>query len=188
MMLLTEAMNTYFNRKAGTMIMKIKYIGRFMDVTDSLKDYADKKLAKLEWFFDENADAQIKFTQEKGAKNIAEITIVHKHMIFRAEEITGDMYASIDKAVDKLSRQIRRHRTKLDKRLHVPAPEVIPEADEPAVEEEERKVVRVKHFNVKPMSVEDAISRMEGIQCGFRGTSCPDQLAHALKEALAGNL
>lgn len=41
---------------------------------------------------------------------------------------------------------------------------------------------------IEGMSVEDAISRMEGIQCGFRGTSCPDQLAHALKEALAGNL
>lgn len=147
--------------------MKIKYLGRFMEVTDSLKDYADKKLAKLEWFFDDNADAQIKFTQEKGAKNIAEITIVHRHMIFRAEEITGDMYASIDKAVDKLSRQIRRHRTKLDKRLHVPAPEIIPEPEEADVQEEERKVVRVKHFNVKPMSVEDAIMQMEMLNHSF---------------------
>lgn len=146
--------------------MKTKYLGRFMDVTDSLKEYAEKKLAKLEWFFDDSADAQIKFTQEKGAKNIAEITINMKHMIFRAEEVSGDMYASIDKAVDKLSRQIRRHRTKLDKRLHVPAPEVIPE-EIPEVEEEEKKVVRVKRFSVKPMSVEDAIMQMEMLGHSF---------------------
>lgn len=147
--------------------MKIKYFGRFMDVTDSLQDYADKKLAKLEWFFGDNADAQIKFTQEKGGRNIAEITINDKNMIFRAEESTTDMYASIDKAIDKLSRQIRRHRTKLDKRLHTPAPEAIDEPEVVEAEEEERKVVRVKHFNVKPMSVEDAIMQMEMLGHSF---------------------
>ena len=147
--------------------MKIKYIGRFMDVTDSLQEYADKKLAKLDWFFSDNADAQIKFTQEKGGKNIAEITINDRNMIFRAEETTSDMYASIDKALDKLSRQIRRHRTKLDKRLHAPAPVAPEPAVEEAEEEEERKVVRVKHFAVKPMSVEDAMMQMEMLGHSF---------------------
>lgn len=148
--------------------MKTKYYGRFMDVTDSLQEYADKKLSKLDWFFSAGADAQIKFTQEKGGKNIVEITINDRNMIFRAEEITTDMYASIDKAIDKLSRQIRRHRTKLDKRLHTPAPEVQPEpVFEEAEEEEERKVVRVKHFAVKPMSVEDAIMQMEMLGHSF---------------------
>jgi len=147
--------------------MKMKYIGRFMDVTDSLQEYAEKKLAKLDWFFSDNADAQIKFTQEKGGKNIAEITINDRNMIFRAEETTSDMYASIDKALDKLSRQIRRHRTKLDKRLHAPAPDAPEPAVEEAEEEEERKVVRVKHFAVKPMSVEDAMMQMEVLGHSF---------------------
>lgn len=147
--------------------MKMKYIGRFMDVTDSLQDYADKKLAKLDWFFSDNADGQIKFTQEKGGKNIAEITINDRNMIFRAEETTSDMYASIDKALDKLSRQIRRHRTKLDKRLHAPAPVVPEPVVEEAEEEEERKVVKVKHFSVKPMSVEDAMMQLEMLGHSF---------------------
>ncbi|MDO4829334.1 MAG: ribosome-associated translation inhibitor RaiA, partial [Clostridia bacterium] len=98
--------------------MKIKHYGRFMDVSDSLREYTEKKLSKLNWFFDPDAEGQVKYTQEKGGKNIVEITISHKGLLFRAEEATGDMYASVDKAVDKLSRQIRRHRTKLDKRLH----------------------------------------------------------------------
>lgn len=141
--------------------MKIKHYGRFMDVTDSLREYTEKKLAKLDWFFDADADGQVKYTQEKGGKNIVEVTISHKGLLFRAEESTSDMYASVDKAVDKLSRQIRRHRTKLDKRVHVSMPEPAPEPEVEDVPEEERKVVRVKRFSMKPMSVEDAMMQME---------------------------
>ena len=141
--------------------MKIKHYGRFMDVSDSLREYTEKKLSKLNWFFDPDAEGQVKYTQEKGGKNIVEITISHKGLLFRAEEATGDMYASVDKAVDKLSRQIRRHRTKLDKRLHVSAPAPMPEVEPEEVAEEERKIVRVKRFSMKPMSVEDAMMQME---------------------------
>ena len=147
--------------------MKIKCIGRFIEVSDSLRDYAEKKLSKLDWFFGANADAQVKFTQEKGGKDIAEITINDRNMLFRAEEISGDMYASIDKAVDKLSRQIRRHRTKLDRRMHISMPEPAPEAVEEAEEEEDRKVVKVKRFAVKPMSVDDAMMQMEMLGHSF---------------------
>lgn len=141
--------------------MKIKHYGRFMDVSDSLREYTEKKLSKLNWFFDPDAEGQVKYTQEKGGKNIVEITISHKGLLFRTEEATGDMYASVDKSVDKLSRQIRRHRTKLDKRLHVSAPAPMPEVEPEEVAEEERKIVRVKRFSMKPMSVEDAMMQME---------------------------
>ena len=138
--------------------MKFKYIGRFMDVTDTMKEYAEKKIAKLDWFFGDNAEVQVKFALEKGARQIAEITINQKGMLFRAEESSSDMYASIDGAVDKLQGQIRRHRTKLDKKFRSPAP--VPEV-EVAPEEDERKLVKVKRFGVKPMTVEDAITQME---------------------------
>ncbi len=141
--------------------MKIKHYGRFMDVSDSLREYTEKKLAKLDWFFEPDAEGQVKYTQEKGGKNIVEVTISHKGLLFRAEEATSDMYASVDKAVDKLSRQIRRHRTKLDKRVHVSMPEPAPEPEVEEAPEEERKVVRVKRFSMKPMSVEDAMMQME---------------------------
>ena len=148
--------------------MNIKYYGRFMDVSDSLRDYAEKKINKLDWFFGPDSEAQAKFTLERGGKNIAEITITHRGMLFRAEEISTDMYASIDSAVDKISRQIRRHRTKLDKKFRSPAPlppVELPE-DEP-VAEEERKVVKVKRFQVKPMSVDDASMQMEQLGHSF---------------------
>ena len=147
--------------------MNIKYYGRFMDVTDSLRDYAEKKINKLDWFFGPDADAQVKFTLERGGKNIAEITITMRGMLFRAEETSTDMYASVDKAVDKLQGQIRRHRTKLDKKFRSPAPLPPVEAPEEEVAEEERRVVKVKRFQVKPMNVEDAIMQMEQLGHSF---------------------
>ena len=146
--------------------MKTKFYGRFMEVTDSLQSYADKKLAKLDWFFGDDAEAQVKFALEKGGRNIAEITISQKGLLFRAEESSSDMYASLDKAVDKLSGQIRRHRTKLDKKYRsAPQPTFV--AEEVAEPEEERKVVKVKRFNVKPMSVEDAVTQLEQLGHAF---------------------
>ncbi|MBQ6647092.1 MAG: ribosome-associated translation inhibitor RaiA [Clostridia bacterium] len=147
--------------------MKFKFYGRFMDVTDSLREYTEKKLSKLDWFFGDEADAQIKFTLERGGKNIVEVTINQRGMLFRAEESTTDMYASVDSAVDKLSGQIRRHRTKLDKKYRSPAPRPMPEEYRDEVEDVEHKVVKVKRFAVKPMSVDDAILQMEQLGHNF---------------------
>ena len=91
-------------------------------------------------------------------------------VILRAEEVTNDMYASIDTAIDKMVRQIRRHRTKLEKGLRAgafepaAAEEVVPEDE---VEETAPQLVRVKRFLVKPMDVEDAIAQMEMLGHNF---------------------
>jgi len=140
--------------------MKFKYYGRFMDVTENMRAYAEKKITKLDWFFGDDAEAQVKFAIEKGGRNIVEITINHRNMLFRAEESTEDMYASIDSAVDKLGVQIRRHRSKLEKKFRGHTEEPIP-APSPEEEEAERSVVKVKRFSVKPMTVEDAVTQME---------------------------
>lgn len=145
--------------------MKTKFYGRFMDVTESLQSYAEKKLKKLDWFFGEDAEAQVKFALERGGQNIAEITISQKGLLFRAEESSSDMYASLDSAVDKLSGQIRRHRTKLDKKYRSPAPQ--PEYVPEETPEEEKRIVKVKSFTVKPMAVEDAVTQMEQLGHSF---------------------
>ena len=95
--------------------MKFVYIGKGMEVTDSLKARVEKKLTKLERYFQDDVEAQIRISQERGNRNIVEITISVGSVILRAEEVSNDMYMSIDRAVDKLNRQIRRHRTKLEK-------------------------------------------------------------------------
>ena len=143
--------------------MKFVYIGKGMEVSDSLKARVEKKLSKLERYFQDDVEAQIRLSQERGNRNIVEITISVGSVILRAEEVSNDMYMSIDRSVDKLNRQIRRHRTKLEKRLRAGAFEPI--AEEPAEPEEEEvasyNLVRVKKFPVKPMRVDDAIAQME---------------------------
>ena len=141
--------------------MKFVYVGRDLEVTDALKDRTEKKLSKLSRYFQDDVEALIRLSQQRGGRNTAEITISVGSLLLRAEESTGDMYVSIDGAVDKLNRQIRRHRTKLEKRLRAGAFE--PEEDAaPAPEEDENyRVVRTKKFSVKPMTVEDAIAQMD---------------------------
>ena len=139
--------------------MKFVYSGK--DVySDSLKDRAEKKLSKLERYFSQEPEAIVRFKQQRGGRNIAEITMSVNGLILRAEENSNDMYLSVDRAVDKLESQIRRYRTKMGKQLREPKPDAA-EAVEPVYEEASYDVVRVKKFAVKPMEVEDAITQME---------------------------
>lgn len=139
--------------------MKFVYTSKDMVISESLKSRVEKKLGKFERYFREEPEANIRFKVQKGARNIAEITVNAGGVILRAEESSNDMYLSIDRAVDKLESQVRRHRTKLEKRIRPSELEAIPEAD--VYEEPRYDIVRVKKFSVKPMSVEDAITQME---------------------------
>ena len=71
--------------------MIIKYYGRFVDVTESLENYAEKKLGKLDWFFGPDAEAQVKFTLERAGKNIVEITITHRGMVAMQERVVSTL-------------------------------------------------------------------------------------------------
>lgn len=136
--------------------MNIKFTGRKIDVTQGLKDYSEKKLQRIEKFFPESAYATVTFSVQKD-NHIAEITVYHESMIFRAEISNDDMYAAIDKAIDVLERQIRKQKTRLEKRLKTGAFV----ADEVQIEEEsEFKIVKSKKYENKPMSAEEAILQM----------------------------
>ena len=149
--------------------MKITTSGKGFAISDSLTERIEKKISKLDRYFRDDAEAIIRISQEKGNRNIVEITISASGLLLRAEETSGDMYVSIDGAVDKLNRQIRRHRTKLDKKLRETAFEPQVEAVEPEPEEEaaQYNVVRTKKFKVKAMQVDDAIAQMELLDHDF---------------------
>lgn len=140
--------------------MKFVYVGKEV-VSDSLKARAEKKLTKLDRYFNREPEALIRFRQQRGGRNIAELTVSVDGLILRAEENSNDMYLSIDRAADKLESQIRRYRTKLGKRVRDARAEAPEEAVEPVYEEANYDVVRVKKFSVKPMDVDDAITQME---------------------------
>ena len=140
--------------------MKYVYVGKEV-VSDSLKARAEKKLNKLDKYFNKEPESLIRFRQQRGGRNIAEITVSVDGLILRAEENSNDMYLSIDRAVDKLESQIRRYRTKMGKRVRDAKAEAPEEVVEPVYEEASYDVVRVKKFPVKPMDVDDAITQME---------------------------
>lgn len=144
--------------------MRMIVSGKNVEITEALRERIEKKLSKLDRFLAEEEEVQVRLSQERGGRNTVEITIAFDGAILRAEETTGDMYSSIDKSVDIVLRQIRRHRTKLEKRLREGAYEQ-QAADFELPDEAE--LVRTKRFTMKPMSVEDAITQMDMLGHSF---------------------
>ncbi len=140
--------------------MKFIFTERKVSFSDELKAYAEKKLSKLEKYFDKDATAQITAGQERGRYWI-EVTVRHDSLYLRAKEKNGDIYSAIDSAEATIDRQIRKNKTRLEKRLRAGAFDKNKASNGDAVQEErEFNVVRVKRFSVKPMTVEEAILQM----------------------------
>ncbi len=135
--------------------MMISVRGKNIDVTNALKEYVEKKLAKLEKYLD-LSEAQVTLAVEKGTHKV-EVTIPVNGMILRGEEETGDMYASIDLVVEKLEKQINKYKARFNKKSRGEG-----KSGQPAEEEnyEEPKIMKTKRFAVKPMPVEEAIMQM----------------------------
>lgn len=126
-------------------------------VTPALKDYVERKISKLERYFDQIGDAKVTLNVEAGL-HVVEATILIDGIILRAEDSHDDMYAAIDAVSDKLERQVNRHKEKLYKRHKHSGLKEILEED---FEEDPAKVVKTKRFNIKPMDVEEALLQME---------------------------
>ena len=143
--------------------MKFTFTEKRMGSSEELRNYAMKKISKLDRFFKTEAEAFVTFSVERG-RYLAEITIHNNGLYYRASELTNDMYASVDSGTAAIERQIRRNKTRLEKRLREgaldrePVPEFVPAEEEP--EDEEFKIVRSKQFSIKPMSAEEAILQM----------------------------
>ncbi len=140
--------------------MKFIISGKNFDVTEALKERVNKKLGKLEKFFNSGTEAHVTMSVQKN-RHILEVTIPSNGITLRAEVTGDDMYGCIDKAEDILERQIRKNKTRLEKRLHTGAfkPEYF-NADVHVEEETDFQVVRTKRFAVKPMPVDEAILQM----------------------------
>lgn len=153
--------------------MKFTITEKKIKVTDEVKDYAQRKIGKIDRFFRGDSTAFVTFSSERGSSNV-EITIENNGTFYRVSESTYDMHASIDSAVAAIERQIRKNKTRLEKRLREGAFEkeaaaesiVATEAAE-AEEEKEFDLVRTKTFPIKPMGVEEAILQMNLLEHEF---------------------
>lgn len=150
--------------------MKFTFTEKRIRVTDDLHEYAEKKIGKLDRFFKTDSEAFVTFDIERG-RNIVEVTIKNNGMYYRVSETTSDMFASIDSAVGAIERQIRKNKTRLEKRLREGALEkearpayALSELDE---EEQDFTIIRSKRFPIKPMTPEEAILQMNLLEHQF---------------------
>ena len=146
----------------GLDIMRITITGRNIDLTQGLKDAVEEKLSKLEKYFKPDTDVYVTLSVEKERQKI-EVTIPIKGHVIRSEQVSNDMYVSIDLVEEVIERQLRKYRTKLSSKkiaaTELFTPEFL-EADDPE-DDEEVKIVRTKRFGMKPMYPEDACIQME---------------------------
>lgn len=141
--------------------------GENIEVTPAIREYVENKIEKIERYFNEdinaNANVNLRIYNDKQTK--VEVTIPLKNLTLRAEERHNDMYAAIDLIVDKLERQIRKHKTKVNRKFreregvgHYFATTNV--AGDTHTEEEEYAIVRTKQFDLKPMDQEEAVLQM----------------------------
>lgn len=144
--------------------MNIQVHGDHMGITPALHDFVDKKLGRLEKYFDAPPEREISVTLsvEKGFHKVEVMLQLHG-VLFRAEEKSADMYTSIDLVVDKLEQQINRHKSKINQRFRNQGlkTRIQSSIGMDTREESELRVVRTKRFPVKPMDVEEAMMQMD---------------------------
>ena len=145
--------------------MKITIYGKQMTVRDSLKAAVEKKLLKFDKFFGEDTEAFVTCKVRKGVK-IIEITVNYGGTTFRCEEENETFVTALDRAVEGLERQIRKNKTRLEKKVKTDAFVIAEEDDDEYVEEGEFEI-RVKTFPFKPMTPEEAILQMNLIGHAF---------------------
>ncbi|OMP65774.1 ribosome hibernation-promoting factor, HPF/YfiA family [Domibacillus epiphyticus] len=149
-------------------MMNYNIRGENIEVTQAIREHVEKKISKLERYFTETPNANVhvnlKVYNDKNAK--VEVTIPMKNLVLRAEERNQDLYAAVDLITDKLERQIRKHKTKVNRKFRekgepqdyfaVQADNSLPLDDD----QDDLQVVRTKQFDLKPMDSEEAILQM----------------------------
>ncbi|KRM81384.1 sigma 54 modulation protein SSU ribosomal protein S30P [Limosilactobacillus coleohominis DSM 14060] len=145
-------------------MLKFNIRGENVDLTDAIRDYVEKRISKINKFLEDNVDAtahvNLKVYKNKTFK--VEVTIPLPYLTLRAEETSNDMYASIDLVTDKLERQIRKYKTKVNRKSRekgLKNLEFVPGDD--GAEDDSLKIVRTKEISLKPMDSEEAVLQMD---------------------------
>lgn len=142
--------------------MKLNIRGEKLPITDSMRVYAEEKLEKLTKYIDnEEAITGNLLFKVNGPKHKIEVTIPLKNFTLRVEEEGEDFYAIVDTAIDKLERQIRKNKTRLESKKNKGKMDFILDFDYPEIEEEKETIVKRKTIELKPMDEEEAILQME---------------------------
>ena len=144
------------------MFMKYNIRGDKMVITPAIRDYVYEKVGRIDKYFNESDNVCVNvLAKVHGNNQIIEVTIPTKRFVLRAEEVHDDLYAAIDKVVDKLERQIRKNKTRIKKSNEVTLDFNLDYDSSLDEEEDKGKIVKRKIIETKPMDEEEAILQME---------------------------
>lgn len=140
--------------------MKFIISGKNIDVTEGLRTAVEDKIGKLEKYFTPDTEAQVTLSVEKERQKI-EVTIPVKGNIIRSEQVSNDMYVSIDLVEEVIERQLKKYKNKIVEKQQAAASFQKAFIENDYQEDDEIKIVRTKKFDIKPMYAEDACIQME---------------------------
>jgi len=148
--------------------MQVSVIGRHIEVTDALKQYATEKFSRLDKYLPKAVQAVITLAVVKKVHHIAEAVIKSNGVLIQASEETGEMYSAIDLLVEKIESRVRRYKEKLVDHKHQGAKQESP-LDGHAAHPEDHipQIIKTKRFDLKPMQPEEAVMQMELLDKDF---------------------
>ena len=148
--------------------MKFTITSKQMEIADDLRKYTEKKVGKIDRLFRSESEAFVTFSRERG-RFTAEVTLKNNGMFYRVSDTTSDVFASVDSACASIERQIRRNKTRLEKKLKggpIDWSSMSEIQDEPE-DEGEFQIIRTKRFSIKPMTPQEAILQMNLLEHEF---------------------
>ena len=140
--------------------MKFIIVGKNIEVTEGLRAAVEDKIGKLEKYFTEDTEAHVTLSVEKDRQKI-EVTIPMKGNIIRSEQVSSDMYVSIDLVEEIIERQLKKYKNKLIDKKQASSFFKQEFMDKEYMDDEEVQIIRTKKFDIKPMYPEDACVQME---------------------------
>lgn len=171
-----EDMGNMFSIRKEELQMKFNIRGENIEITPALRDYVEKKVGRIDRYFTTDITSDVHVTMKVFKDtHIVEVTIPMPKLLLRAEEKHLDMYAAIDLVVEKLERQIRKHKTKVNRKFRNDSSvkymflENDPTENGEVHEEidDNIDIVRTKRFNLKPMDAEEAVLQMDMLGHNF---------------------
>ena len=144
----------------GMSAMKFIIVGKNIDVTEGLRTAVEDKIGKLEKYFAEDTEVHVTLSVEKDRQKI-EVTIPVKGNIIRSEQVSSDMYVSIDLVEEIIERQLKKYKRKIIDKKQAASFFKQEFVEKDFMEEEEVQIIRTKKFDIKPMYPEDACVQME---------------------------
>ncbi len=147
--------------------MQVSVIGRHIEVTEALKQYATEKFSRLEKYLPKALDVVVTLSVVKKVHHIAEAVIKSNGVLIQASEETEEMYSAIDLLIEKIERRVRRYKEKLVDHKHHGGKAEASQASSSHPGDRIPQIIKTKRFDLKPMLPEEAVMQMELLDKDF---------------------